>query len=59
MRLDLQIEQPHIVAVAQRRRRHEFEPERFQGQEDARVHERTRMHAEQLHGALPLGYDWQ
>jgi hypothetical protein len=51
MRLYLQIKQPNVVAVPLHRRGDQFQAQRFQSQEDPRVHQRTRMDGEHLHRA--------
>ena len=49
MALDLQVDEPHLVAGSARRLRHQLEPKRLQAQKDLGVHERARMDREKLH----------
>ena len=50
--LDLQIDQPDLVAGRPRRGGDELQPQRLQPQEDFRVHQRAGMDAEDLHARL-------
>ncbi len=49
MVLDLQVDQPHLMARLAHRRRHQFEAQRFEPQKNLRVEERARMNGEKPH----------
>jgi len=49
MRLDLQIEQPALMARAPRRRGHQLEAKRFEAKEHFGVKQRTRMNEQDAH----------
>ena len=49
LRFDLQVEQAHLVAGLAHRLRHQLQAQRFQAQEDARVHQRAGVNRENSH----------
>jgi hypothetical protein len=58
VRLDLQINQPHLVAGGARSGGDQLQPKRFQPQKYLRVHQRAGMDAEEFHTAGgPLAID--